>query len=323
MNVWEAECMSSEKQGEMLDVEMLDAEFVIIGAAIIDVLVRPVSEEVFQTGSCAAEDIRMSPGADALNEATILSRMGKKVQLETVIGDDKAGRYLMEHCRENGIEVAEDCVKEWLTTGINVVLVQEDGRRNFLTNPKGSLRSLSLKDIHMPFPKSAGIVCFASIFVFPKLKTEELETIFAQVKRENKTLCADMTKCKNQETAEEMAPALRYVDYLLPNDEEAMLLTRADTVERAAEVLCSAGVRNVVIKCGKRGCYVRNIRENIEMWVPAVPGVKCVDTTGAGDSFVAGFLYALSEGKGIRECAEYANLCGSKAVQVMGASEWI
>lgn len=302
---------------------MLDTEIVIIGAAIIDVLVCPVSEAVFRTGSYAAEDIRMSPGADALNEATILARMGKKIWLETVVGDDKAGRYLMEHCRENGIGMAADCVKGGLATGINVVLVDEAGRRNFLTNPKGSLRSLCLEDIHMPFPESVDIICFASIFVFPKMKTKELEIIFSQVKKQNKILCADMTKCKNRETVEEMAPALQYVDYLLPNDEEARLLTRTETVEEAAEELCSVGVTNVVIKCGKKGCYVRSRRDKIRMWIPAVSGVRCVDTTGAGDSFVAGFIYALSEGKDIRECAEYANLCGSKAVQVVGASEWM
>ena len=67
-------------------MEKKEAEIIIIGAAIIDILVRPADEEVFRTGSYPAEDIRMSTGADALNESTILSRMGKRVLLETVIG---------------------------------------------------------------------------------------------------------------------------------------------------------------------------------------------------------------------------------------------
>ncbi len=53
------------------------AEIIIIGAAIIDILVRPADEAVFRTGSYPAEDIRMSTGADALNEATVLARLGK------------------------------------------------------------------------------------------------------------------------------------------------------------------------------------------------------------------------------------------------------
>ena len=80
-------------------METGEPEVLLMGAAIIDVLVRPADEEVFRTGSYPAEDIRMSVGADALNEATVLARMGKPVRLVTVIGNDLAGRFLIEHCR--------------------------------------------------------------------------------------------------------------------------------------------------------------------------------------------------------------------------------
>lgn len=300
---------------------MKKSQIFIIGAAIIDVLVRPASEKVFETGSYPAEDITMSVGADALNEATILAKLGKSVRLETVIGKDKAGNYILDHCRNQGIEVDDYCVKPDLRTGINVVLVGEDGKRSFLTNPNGSLRKLTLEDISMPFPESADIICFASIFVFPEIRCEELKKIFSQAKEQNKIVCADMTKCKNKETTADIADALQYVDYLFPNDEEALLLTGKSSIEEAAEELKNAGVGNVIIKCGKRGCYVKTDEESV--WVPAVENVNCIDTTGAGDSFAAGFLFALSEGRSVLECARFGNECGAKAVGVMGAAEWI
>ena len=58
-------------------------------------------------------------------------------------------------------------------------------------------------------------------------------------------------------------------------------------------------------------------------WKPAVPNVTCVDTTGAGDSFVAGFLCGLSKGLALEACVELANQCGAKAVQKIGATSWI
>ena len=58
---------------------MKNPEIVIIGAAILDVLVRPADAEVFQSGSSPAEEIRLSVGGDGLNEATVLSKMGKTV----------------------------------------------------------------------------------------------------------------------------------------------------------------------------------------------------------------------------------------------------
>lgn len=177
----------------------------------------------------------------------------------------------------------------------------------------------------MPFPDSAYIICFASIFVFPEIGPSELEQIFAAAKAQGKLVCADMTKRKKSETTEDLACALKYVDYLFPNDEEAMLLTGKDTVEDAADDLIEAGVGTVVVKCGSGGCYMAGMQGEgrAGTWIPAVQGVKCIDTTGAGDSFAAGFLYALSEGKTPEECAAFANECGARAVAVTGASEWL
>lgn len=298
-----------------------EPEIVIIGASILDVLAYPADEEVFRTGSSPAEDIRLSVGGDALNEATVLARLGMKVLLETVIGSGKAGKFILDHCRDCGILLPADCVREDFSTGINVVLVSHDGSRHFLTNPHGSLRRLTLQDIHMPFPQSTKIVCFASIFVFPEIGPKELEVIFRTAGEQGKIVCADMTKRKKNETVEELAEALSYVDYLIPNDEEAMLITGENTVEEAAESLRRAGVKTVVVKCGSKGCYVCG-REKC-FWVPAEKNVKCVDTTGAGDSFMAGFLYALFQEKNLRDCARNGNYFGGKAVAVTGATDWL
>ena len=297
-----------------------ELEIVIIGASILDVLAYPADEEVFRTGSSPAEDIRLSVGGDALNEATVLARLGMKVLLETVIGSGKAGKFILDHCRDCGILLPADCVREDFSTGINVVLVSHDGSRHFLTNPHGSLRRLTLQDIHMPFPQSTKIVCFASIFVFPEIGPKELEVIFRTAGEQGKIVCADMTKRKKNETVEELAEALSYVDYLIPNDEEAMLITGKNTVEEAAESLRRAGVKTVVVKCGSKGCYVCGREKSF--WMPAEKNVKCIDTTGAGDSFVAGFLHALAQGRNVRECAEYGNKCGANAVSVAGATDW-
>ena len=298
---------------------MQNPEIVIIGAAIIDVLARPVSTSVFETGSYPVEDIHMTTGADALNEATILAKKGRKVQLETVIGMDEAGKFIQNHCEKTGIIVRKECIREEETTGMNIVLVEENGARSFLTNPHGTLRSLRIDHIQIPFPESAKIVCFASIFVFPQIGPDELRQIFSEAKAQGKIVCADMTKRKKGETLEDMAEAFSCIDYLFPNEEEAILLSGADTVEEAAELIKSTGVGNVIIKCGNRGCYVRTDVD--KGWVNAEKNVNCIDTTGAGDSFAAGFLEALLDEKGVLECAGNGNLYGAKSVQYVGATE--
>lgn len=301
-------------------MEKNKSKIIIIGASIMDVVVTPAGPEVFTDGSFPAEDIRMTFGGDALNEAIVLASLGKNVYLNTILGNDRGGNFIRNHCDKKGIKLIGNFQRDDLQTGINVVLVTKDGERNFLTNKNGSLRKLTLDDVVDPFPQDAGILCFASIFVSPEMKDKEMAEVFKRAKAQGITVCADMTKRKNGETVDDIREALPYIDYLMPNEGEAYLVTGADTPEQAAEILHRAGVKNVVIKCGKKGCYVLSDGEGF--YVPAIPQVNCVDSTGAGDSFVGGFLYGLSEGWDMKKCAEFANQCGARAVTQIGATSW-
>ena len=293
----------------------------IIGAAIVDVLVNPADQRVFEIGSCPADQIVMSYGGDALNEATVLHKLGGNVHLHTILGDDEAGRAVLRRIEQVGLETTGVTFREDLRTSVNVVLVKPSGERCFLTDPQASQRKLRLEDIPMPFPADTGILCFASMFVFPQMKTAEMAAVFRAAKEQGITVCADMTKRKNGESTADVAEALQYLDYLFPNDAEAMLLTGRATVEEAAADLLAAGVGTVVVKCGAKGCYITN-RERT-FWVAPEAAVTVVDTTGAGDSFVGGFLYALSQDLPLEECARTANRCGAQAVQKIGATTWI
>lgn len=296
-------------------------KIMVVGAAILDVLVRPVDENVFLTGSSPAQSIVMETGGDALNEASVLAKLGKDVQLLTVLGEDRAARVIREHCEELGVGLAYAKSEGGMDTGINVVLVRENGERNFLTNPHGTLRALDISHVPERFPEDVKILCFASIFVFPGMKNREMAELFSRGKAQGMVVCADMTKPKNGETAEDIRESLSCVDYLFPNREEAALVTGKSHPEEMAEVFLECGVKNVVIKCGGDGCYVKNQEQSF--YVPAFSGVSCVDTTGAGDSFAAGFLCGLLEGKSLRECAVLGNACGGMAVQQMGAAAGI
>ena len=298
----------------------MNSEITVIGASILDILVHPADPGVFETGSSPAEDISMSMGGDALNEALVLENLGKRVQLQTVLGEDMQGEIIRKCCESSGILLSDSCIQKKLRTGINVVLIQENGERSFLTNKNGSLRKLNLECLDLNFPKSTKVVSFASIFVFPEIGNAQMVQIFSAAKKQGKILCADMTKCKNKETVEDIREALSYLDYVMPNEEEACLLTGCKNAEDAADCFLEAGVKTAVIKCGSRGCLVANAKEKYR--VPAVSNVTCVDTTGAGDSFAGGFLYGLSEGWEVRRCAEFANACAAKSVAQVGAVTW-
>lgn len=292
-------------------------DITVIGAAILDVLAHPVSPSNLNSRSWPAEGVSMTVGGDAANEATILARLGKKVNLITKLGDDMAGRLLLSHFEQNGVSVRDSVIEKGLDTGINIVLVHEDAERSFITNKNGSLRKLSLSDIPYEALKKSPIFSFASIFVSPLFDVPAMAALFRSVKESGSLLCADMTRCKNGETLEDIRPILSYIDYLFPNYEEAKAVSGQDTPEAIADAFLACGLSCIVLKLGSKGCFLKN-RQTAAL-IPACPGTRCIDTTGAGDNFAAGFLYALSEGMSPIECARFASATASIAVESVGA----
>ena len=292
-------------------------DFTVIGAPVIDVLVRwpDMTENSISTPS---EYIGISTGGDALNEATVLSSLGKKVNLVAKIGNDWAGELILSYCREYGISTDDFVVADGLDTAVNIVMVDAKGERRFITNKNGSLRRQTLSDIPVQKLGNSKIFSFASIFVSPAFDAAAMAKLFSSAKKAGCIICADMTMCKKGETVHDLKEALRFVDYLFPNYEEAQKVARKDNISDIADAFLEAGVGHVIIKTGKSGCFAKTPSESFE--VPAYANAKCIDTTGAGDNFAAGFLYALSEGMSLRECMKFANAVASIAIESMGAT---
>ncbi len=296
-------------------------EIVVIGAGIVDVLVSHVDARVFQTGSTPAAGIAMQTGGDALNEAVVLSKLGRTVGLVSRLGQDSAGGLVLQTCNDNGVDSRWIARDPDLDTGINVVLIAPDGERRFITNPEGSLRKITSEDVfaavrHPDFAE-ARVASFASIFVYPMLMPA-LEDIFSAIKAKGLILCADMTRPKHGEKVEDIRKALQYVDYIFPNYEEAAQVTGCTQPKDIASRFLDCGVKHVAIKLGKHGCLIRDAQTC--KIVSAVPGIQAVDTTGAGDNFAAGFISALCENMDFEACARRANATASVCVQRIGAT---
>lgn len=296
-------------------------DITVIGAAIIDILASPVNMNVFSSGSIPMDTIQMSFGGDALNETLILSGFGKNVQLISKTGNDEAGKRILSLLQEKNISTDSISVQEGLATGINIVLIDEKGERHFLTDPNSSLRNLDLPDIDPFIAHSAEIISFASMFVSPLMTISKMKDLFSSIKERGKLLAVDMTKAKNGETLQDIAELLPYIDYLFPNEAEITLLTGDKDPYRNIQRLLEMGVKTAVIKCGEKGCMLGN--KNGIYTIPAFPAKRCVDTTGAGDTFVSGFLWALSEGLESIECAKFACAAASLAVENVGAASGI
>ncbi|MCT9732342.1 PfkB family carbohydrate kinase, partial [Escherichia coli] len=84
---------------------MDNLDVICIGAAIVDIPLQPVSKNIFDVDSYPLERIAMTTGGDAINEATIISRLGHRTALMSRIGKDAAGQFILDHCRKENIDI--------------------------------------------------------------------------------------------------------------------------------------------------------------------------------------------------------------------------
>lgn len=299
---------------------MSKVDVICIGAAIVDIPLYPVGDFIFQEVSYPLDDISMKIGGDAINEATIITRLGNRVSLMSAVGNDGAGLFIQAFAKENQIITDHLKVDPNLTTSLNIGMVREDGERTFVTNRNGSLWKMSIDDIDLTGIKDAKVLSLASIFNNPLLNNDALVKIFKKAKAEKMIICADMVKSRLGESLVDISEALSYVDYFFPNLEEAEELTGKSELAEIADTFLALGVKNVVIKIGKRGCYLKN--GEMEKIVPAFKKASDVkiDTIGAGDNFVSGFIAELLQDKTFEECAYFGNAVAAVSIESLGAT---
>jgi sugar/nucleoside kinase (ribokinase family) len=254
-------------------------------------------------------------GGDAINEAITLAHLGVQVKLMASVGTDIWGDFIIKEGAEAGVNMEHVKRRSDYPTTISIVLIRNDGERSFI-NAEGTAAHFMPESLDIPSIEQAKLVSLASLFANKEM--DEAFLIAAKAaKKAGAVVTADMVVNRSDDSLESQAELLSLVDYIFPNYEEACSITGEKDPDRIAGIFQKYGVRNVVIKTGKSGCYVQTADEKFT--VPTYKKAERVDTTGAGDNFAAGFIYGITRDLPARECAAYANAAASVSIQYTGA----
>ena len=296
-------------------------DVVCVGTATVDILVKGFDGGgLFKNEMLPAENITISSGGDPLNEAVILSRLGKKVRLCSLAGNDTAGRILMEVCDKEGIDTGGVEIRDEFCSSSTVVLIRGDGERTFISNMFGKDNIVSAFDasaVSGEMLSGAKVLSFGSLFINPAMNDDALCSLFKKAKREGLIICSDMVGNPSFGGFQAISSAAGMIDYIFPNLDEGRLFSQKEEPDDVCDYFLDLGVNTVVLKLGKKGALIRTKNERIE--VPAFL-TETVDTTGAGDSFAAGFICALCENKSLYECGLFAAATASLIVSAVGSN---
>ncbi|MGA2642398.1 MAG: carbohydrate kinase family protein, partial [Spirochaetia bacterium] len=195
------------------------------------------------------------------------------------------------------------------------------GERTFL-HCYGANGAFTDEDVDYEILKKSKIVFVGGFMLMPEFDGEACARVLKRAKALGKYTALDTAWDTKERWMDALRPSLAYIDLFIPSYEEAVMFCNKTEPEEIADFFLETGVQTIVIKLGEKGCFVKN-ETGQKYAVPAYKNIKTVDTTGAGDSFVAGFLTGLLKGMNLYECGKFANAVGAHCVMEVGASTGI
>lgn len=287
-------------------------EIVVAGEVNVDLILREVPPLELDTEKMAAGMDLILGGSSSIT-AFNLARLGARVGFIGVLGEDFFGRYCAERLRWAGVDLKHLRWMPGTKSGITVWNTR-GSRRAGVTYP-GTIEMLRASDVPSEYLQRARHLHVGAYFYLKKLH-RGAPALFRRARSLGLTTSLDC----NYDPAETWDSGIRRVlketDIFFPNEIEARRLTGERRVKAAAEQL-SKLARIVVVKRGARGALVTSGGETFA--VPAVR-TRVVETTGAGDSFNAGFLTRFVRGASLEECARAGAEAGARAVTRVGGT---
>ncbi len=296
-------------------------EVACVGILCADVLSKPVDRLPEKGKLDLIDELQLQIGGCASNAAIDLARIGIKTVVVGKIGNDGFGKYIQDTLKSEKVDVSGLKVDGTVATSASVVTISGDGERSIL-HCLGSNAKFAFEDINLDIIKNSKILFIAGTFLMPQFDGSGAERLLKIAKKYGILCCMDTAWDSTGQWMKKVECCLQYLDWFMPSYEEARELSGKVDPSDIAQDFISRGTKNVVIKLGEQGCYVRPQNGN-GFYSPAFNNIKVMDTSGAGDSFCAGFLTGLVKGWELRKTARFANAVGAHCVMEIGTTSGI
>jgi sugar/nucleoside kinase (ribokinase family) len=242
-----------------------------------------------------------------------LARLGDAVSFHGKVGADSWGTYCIDALRAAGIDTASVLPDAALRTGISVSLSTPQDRS--LVTFSGAIASLRADEVSDSLLSAATHLHVSSFYLQSALRPD-CKTLFSRARAAGLSTSLDPGFDPQQSWGRDLIDTLMEVDLFLPNELELAAITGSGDVLNGLLALDNGHTRTVV-KRGRLGCATLDAGQVVD--VPAF-AVESNDSTGAGDSFDAGFLHAWLAHASLTECMRWGNACGSLSTRGIGGT---
>ena len=289
------------------------------GIVVADTYCGPMDSIPQEGEVLVIDDILSSVGGCAANVASALAKQDLPAAVAGCVGRDNGAKIVVGALEDRGVDCSQIRQVDDYSTSQTMILVVKGQDRRFV-HVLGANQDFSVDQIDRQW--IAGLRCFyvGGLLLMPNFLCEPLADLLQYCRTQNVLTVLDVVVPQGLQHFAGLEACLPWVDYFLPNDDEAAQISgKTDPVDQALHFR-SMGARTTVITCGSEGALA--VREN-ELWrVPAFP-VDAVDLTGCGDAFAAGLITSILRGREGPQTLAYASILGSSCSQAVGCYDGV
>ena len=254
---------------------------------------------------------QQTSGGSAANTINGLSKMGINAGFIGKVGNDSFGKFFGDNMKSNNIEPL--LFKGIAESGRAIALVSPNSERTFATF-LGAAIELSADDLSEELFKGYKYFHIEGYLV---QNHDLLRKAVILAKQQNLIVSLDMASYNVVEGNIDFLKDLvkEYVDIVFANEEEAKAFTGKEPEESLNIIANNCEI--AVVKIGSKGSLIKKGNETHKI---GVINADCVDTTGAGDLYAAGFIFGLINNLPLNKCGEIGAILSGNVIEVIGAS---
>lgn len=294
--------------------------FLVLGNATVDLFVGgfdalpSIDGDEFTNTSLifTTQPLTVSIGGNGGNAAYVLGHFGAPTALCSAIGDDTMGDLFTAWLREKGVRL--DGLRRFANDGTPTSTVLADAHMNRLTFHYGRPTfRYAFDDIPPALLASADVLLMSSFSLFGHIRRDGYDRLLRTARDNGALIAVDIGPMLGEPAQiDELRPLLPLIDYFICNAYELEVCTGLASMDAGIAAMLDAGARCVVIKRGKDGVRITTVSDRYD--VPGFAVSAATTTVGAGDSFNAGFLYALKQGRRLTDAAIFGSATAALVV---------
>ena len=283
-----------------------------IGLTTVDLLARSIDKIPLTENVELIDRIALAPAGTAGGTALVAGRLGVPTRLCSVVGDDPAGKIARLVYEEHGVDLSLLDTAVGMPTSTTLICINSAGQRPRF-HMRGASVTVQVTEAALAAARSAKYVHYAAIGA-PQLDGGAGAALAATARNAGATVTCDLTSPRPN-ALEELQRVLPFVNFFMPNAEEALHLSDRETVEEAGQFFRDLGAVNCVIKDGARGSVLVTAEGSTRV---AAHVIEPLDTTSCGDSYCAGFIAALVRGRSVLEACRFGSAVAALVASGLG-----